>query len=145
MKKLFVKIFVWLFIVFAGALGKLNASENGMCTNTFTQTSFTADNKSYAQPVFESNIKTAFKPSEKAIDKIDPTDTEEDEDETGSYKSLSFKKLAGINGYYIPAYNTLVQGYLSTTIIKNNSLHYGRLSVYIPAGKRYVLFRVFRI
>ncbi len=145
MKKLFVKICIWLFIVFTGATGKLNASESAVYTKTFTQTNFSADNENYNLPVFESSFKTAFKPSEKSIDKIDPTDTEDEEDETGSYKSLSFKKLAGISGYYIPAHNILVPQYSFSTLIKNQSLHYCKLLVYIPAGKRYVLFRVFRI
>lgn len=148
MKKLFVKYLTYLVLVLVTVCGKLHAHtgySNLLVKDTLqaTQSIFTNESQKTTTLTEASYKKTVFE-TVKAFDKVDPTDTEEEEDELSAFKSLTFKKLAAISGNYTPAYNLLVpaDAYTFTTL---QSLHTCRLFLFVPSGKLHILFSVFRI
>lgn len=147
MKKLFAQILILLFIALAGGYSRLYAHTTDMMQNitVATQTINSSDTFTTSAATLDNYIKTALTPTEKPVEKIDPTDTEDEEDELSAYKALSFKKLAGISGLLIPAYNTLLPQADIHTRIYTNSLHTRGHFLYVPSGKWYICFSVFRI
>jgi hypothetical protein len=147
MKKLFVQIVILLFIALAGSNTKLYAGSRAMNQNITEAVQAVSSGDIFMQRTasLENYIKSALTQTEKPVEKIDPTDTEDEEDEMNAYKALSFKKLAGISGMLIPAQNIFAPQAYAHTLIQQNSLQQRRHFLYIPSGKRYIYFSVFRI
>lgn len=147
MKKLVAQVIILLFIALAGGYSRLYAYTAVMMQNTTvaTQAINSDDTFTTSATTLDNSIKTALTPTEKPVEKIDPTDTEDEEDELNAYKALSFKKLAGVSGMLIPAHAALIPQADIHTRIYTNSLHARGHFLYVPSGKWYICFGVFRI
>lgn len=146
MKKLFAQVLILLFIALVSGYSKLYATTRSMTQNiAFDQTQLNSNKVEQKCETLESYLKTALTPSEKPAEKIDPTDTEDEEDEFSTYKSLLFKKLAGTSSLYITAASYNVPQSYYHTVSQQKRLQLCRHFLYIPAGKWYICFNVFRI
>lgn len=143
MKKLFIHIFILLFIALGSSYTKVYAYSGTIAQNTKT-VSVDFQVTDYAVHV-DSFVKTALATAEKPVEKIDPKDNEDEEDELNAFESLSFKKLAGISGFNVPAYNGIVTQSEYHTATQQNRLQLRRHFLYVPAGKWYIYFSVYRI
>lgn len=146
MKKLLIHIFVLLFIALGSGYSKLYAHTDAVVLNTQNAQEVSTDFsiREYQERV-DSHIKTALTTAEKPVEKIDPKDTEDEEDELNAFKSLSLKKLAGINGLLASAYNGIAPQSQYHTATQQKRLHLCRHFLYVPAGKWYIYFSVYRI
>jgi len=146
MKKLLIHIFFLLFIALGSGYSRLYAHTETMGQNTQNVQAVSTDFsiREYQERV-DSYIKTALTTAEKPVEKIDPKDTEDEEDELNAFKSLSFKKLANTSGLLVPAYNGIAPQSQLHTATQQKRLQLCRHFLYVPAGKWYIYFSVYRI
>lgn len=136
------KIFYLAFIIQLSVYSKLYAHTDIM-GSTSTENPVKSGHSIFgtSKHDFDFAIKTIPLLSEKQMDKIDPTDNEDEEDELATFKLTSFKKFSVVNNYFTHTAATPV--YLTFETKKSVPVS-GHL-FYAPVSRWYILFRVFRI
>lgn len=145
MKTLFVKFYIGLFLVLLSGYGKAYAhtdmSNYSLIENAdiTTHVGFAAANQNCADTFYKAVLKQTFR----QLDKIDPTDNEEEEDELSQYKVYSKKFSPAVN-YAATAWYKPIAG-IADTRTEKTTLPQREVLLHIPSGRWYIFFGVFRI
>jgi len=141
--KLLLKFFIALYIFLSGGYGQLRAAtayENCLCSSKIYNLDGTIHSALTVslQDTDCLTYKSALSQKDKANDKIDNSDNEENEDE-----QISVKKLSPTNKYFTTVFGSKAQGY-SYHDIKKSTPSRSFFTNFI-SQRWYIIFRVIRI
>jgi len=143
MKKWFLRIFIWLFIFAVSGYSNLYAHTDTIASatikNLVKEHSF---NFNEANNDFEPIYKATISAAEKHLDKIDPTDNEEEEEQS-SGKITACNKFVSVQNYFTSAFYPQVPGYFCSSTKKRIS-RFGQFFCF-PSQSLHLIFRVIRI
>lgn len=144
MKKLLTRILITLSVLLLGGHAGAFAKDSNVPGKQMPVTFHELQDEAVVNLLQDAKFKTSFSPYQKQVEKIDPTDSEEEEESQTASKKLSVKKQTVATAAHFAAAFSVSKPEHHYTSIKKRIDNYARFS-YSISNRWYILFRVIRI